>query len=58
MNENLIKGVDQTIEALFKYIKGRTDHNVSGKEISEMTNALAALITARANVTIVKNGVN
>jgi hypothetical protein len=58
MNENLFKEVDQTIEALCKCIKGRTDHYASGKEISEMTNALAALVTARANVTIVKNRVN
>lgn len=56
MNENLFKEVDQTIEALCKCIKGRTDHYTSGKEISEMTNALAALITARANARIEKIG--
>ena len=54
MNENLIKEVDQTIKTLCKCIKGRVKNNLNSREISEMTNALAALITARANARIEK----
>lgn len=56
MNENLIKAVDQTIETLCKCIKGGVKNNLNSREISKMTNALAALITARANAIIEKIG--
>ncbi len=56
MNENLIKEVDQTIETLCECIKGRVKNNLNSREISKMTNALAALITARANARIEKIG--
>lgn len=56
MNENLIKEVDQTIETLCKCIKGGVKNNLNSREISKMTNALAALIAARANARIEKIG--
>ncbi len=54
MNENLIKEVDQTIETLCKGIKDGVKNNFNSREISEMINALAILITARANARIEK----
>lgn len=54
MDENLIKEVDQIIEATCKCIKTKIKRNINDKEISEMTNALAALITARANAATYK----
>ena len=58
MDKNLIKKVDQTIEAICKCIKDKTDHMANAGEISVMTNALAALITARANATTYETGIN
>lgn len=56
MNEKLIKEVDQTIETLCKCIKGGVKNNLNNREISKMTNALALLITARANARIERIG--
>mgnify|MGYP006894184663 CR=1 FL=1 len=56
MDEKLIKEVDQTIETLCECIKGGVKNNLNSREISKMTNALAALITARANARIEKIG--
>ena len=55
-DEKLIKEVDQTIETLCECIKGGVKNNLNSREISKMTNALAALITARANARIEKIG--
>ena len=59
MNENLIKEIDQTIEEICKCIKKNTNENAAdiGK-ISEIANALAALVTARANSVCYKNSAN
>lgn len=56
MDEKIIEKVDQTIEAVCKYIQNETDNHVDVGGLPEMTNALAALITARANARIEKIG--
>lgn len=49
MDKNLIEKVDQTIEAVCKCIESGAGSIVYAEEISELANALASLITARAN---------
>lgn len=49
MGNKLIEKVDQTIEKVCECLNDRIERNVNAREISEMTNALASLISARAN---------
>ena len=58
MNQNLIEKIDQTIEVLCERAESKAKYFADTKEVSEITNALAALITARANVTTYENRMN